>query len=93
MVSSYTSPRACRRPLLIFSNVIYDLPLSSIGELFAVGAFNTIRLCDRRGVCVSHHLVSPTREREGGGIERQAFTAHSMSLMALTSLSLSGPTV
>ncbi len=28
--------------------------LVSAGELFAVGAFNTLRLCDRTGVCNPH---------------------------------------
>lgn len=39
----------------LFSSVLHDSPISSIawspnGDLFAVGAYNTIRLCDCLGV-------------------------------------------
>lgn len=39
----------------IYTGPLHDYPITSIawsadGELFAVGAFNTLRLCDKAGV-------------------------------------------
>ena len=39
----------------LYTSVLHDSPIASLswapnGEMFAVGAFNTVRLCDRTGV-------------------------------------------
>ena len=39
----------------LYTSVLHDSPIASLswapnGEMFAVGAFNAIRLCDRTGV-------------------------------------------
>ena len=40
---------------LLYSSATHDYPITSVawtpdGELFAVGSFNTLRLCDKAGV-------------------------------------------
>lgn len=40
---------------LLYSSSVHDYPITSVawtpdGELFAVGSFNTLRLCDKAGV-------------------------------------------
>ena len=40
----------------MYSSAAHDYPITSAawtpdGEMFAVGSFNTLRLCDRSGVC------------------------------------------
>ena len=40
---------------LMYSSSIHDYPITSVawtpdGELFAIGSFNTLRLCDKTGV-------------------------------------------
>ena len=45
----------------LYTSVLHDSPIASLswapnGEMFAVGAFNTIRLCDRTGVSVVYTL-------------------------------------
>jgi len=42
---------------MLFASSVYDYPITSLswspnGDLFAVGAFNSIRLCDSSGVCI-----------------------------------------
>ena len=45
---------------LLYSSSVHDYPITSVawtpdGELFAVGSFNTLRLCDKAGVsCFSY---------------------------------------
>ena len=39
----------------MYSSSIHDYPITSVswtpdGELFAIGSFNTLRLCDKTGV-------------------------------------------
>lgn len=45
----------------LYTSVLHDSPIASLswapnGEMFAVGAFNTVRLCDRTGVSMDNHL-------------------------------------
>ncbi len=58
----------------LYSSYLHDSPISSVswapdGELFAVGAFNTLRLCDKKGWSCS--LDKPST----GSILKMAWTS------------------
>ena len=40
------------------SPVMREMLIHSSGELFSVGAFNTLRLCDKSGVSIIHSYIT-----------------------------------
>ena len=46
---------------LMYVSMAHDYPITAVswspdGDLFAIGSFNTLRLCDKTGVSISHSV-------------------------------------